>query len=88
MNKNSTLPICHDDDYPELTQADFDRAVFKVHGQTVDKATWQAYVKQSTQKQRISINLDADIIAYFKAQAGGRGYQTLINQTLRQVISS
>ena len=30
--------------------------------------------------------LDADVIAYYKAQAGGRGYQTLINDALRANI--
>ena len=37
-------------------------------------------------KVRVNIFLDADIIAYFKAQAGGRGYQTLINDALRSSI--
>jgi hypothetical protein len=32
--------------------------------------------------------LDADIVAFFKARAGGRGYQTLINDTLRGSIRS
>jgi hypothetical protein len=27
--------------------------------------------------------LDTEIVAYFKAKAGGRGYQTLINETLK-----
>ena len=30
--------------------------------------------------------LDANIVAYFKALAGGRGYQTLINDALRNII--
>jgi hypothetical protein len=30
--------------------------------------------------------LDVEVIEYFKAKAGGRGYQTLINETLRQAI--
>ncbi|MEZ5428227.1 MAG: BrnA antitoxin family protein [Pyrinomonadaceae bacterium] len=39
-------------------------------------------------KSRITIYLDADIIEHFKAQAEGTttGYQTLINQTLREII--
>ena len=39
-------------------------------------------------KMRITINLDRDIIAYFKHQAAetARGYQTLINDALRQYI--
>ena len=30
--------------------------------------------------------LDASIIAHFRAAAGERGYQTLINETLRRVM--
>ncbi len=32
--------------------------------------------------------IDSGIIGYFKAKAGKRGYQTLINGTLKKVISS
>ncbi|WLF83685.1 hypothetical protein [Moraxella sp. ZY210820] len=35
------------DDYPEFTQEDIDRAVFKVAGKPVDKATWQRQVKKN-----------------------------------------
>ena len=35
-------------------------------------------------KQRITISLDANLIEYFKTKAGKRGYQTLINETLRR----
>ncbi len=31
--------------------------------------------------------LDASIVAWFKIQAGDRGYQTLINETLKQAIN-
>ena len=38
-------------------------------------------------KQQITLRLDADIIAWFKAQAcGGRGYQTDINEALREHV--
>ena len=38
-------------------------------------------------KQQITLRLDADIIAWFKAQApGGRGYQTDINGALRDHV--
>jgi rubrerythrin len=30
--------------------------------------------------------LDTGLVEYFKAQAGERGYQTLINETLRQAM--
>jgi uncharacterized protein (DUF4415 family) len=41
-------------------------------------------------KSRITIMLDTDIIEYFKKQTEGTtmGYQTLINQTLRETINS
>ena len=39
-------------------------------------------------KMRITINLDTDVVAYFKHQAAetARGYQTLINDALRQYV--
>ena len=38
-------------------------------------------------KQQITLRLDADIIAWFKAQArGGHGYQTDINGALREHV--
>lgn len=38
-------------------------------------------------KQQITLRIDADVIAWFKAQApSGRGYQTNINQALREHV--
>jgi uncharacterized protein (DUF4415 family) len=37
-------------------------------------------------KQRVSIMLDTAVIEFFKAKAGARGYQTLINQALHQAM--
>lgn len=39
-------------------------------------------------KSRITIYLDADIVSYYKelAENSGSGYQTLINQSLREII--
>lgn len=38
-------------------------------------------------KQQITLRIDADLIAWFKAQAPeGRGYQTNINQALREHV--
>jgi hypothetical protein len=30
--------------------------------------------------------LDTSVVEYFRSRSGGRGYQTLINQALRQAI--
>ncbi len=76
------------DDAPKLTQADFDRATFRVRGERASRADWQKAVRAKVAKQRINIMLDAPIIEHFKELAGERGYQTLINDTLRRVIEA
>ena len=75
MNNPYSSPIYDDpDDYGPVTQADLERATFRVGRQP------------TTRKQRVTIMLDTGLIEYFKAQAGERGYQTLINDALRQAI--
>jgi len=37
-------------------------------------------------KQRVNIFLDGAVVEHFKAKAGDRGYQTLINEALKQAI--
>ena len=37
-------------------------------------------------KQRVNIFLDVAVIEHFKSKAGERGYQTLINEALKQAI--
>ena len=39
-------------------------------------------------KQRVNIFLDGAVIQHFKAKAGERGYQTLINEALKQAIQA
>ena len=62
------------DEFPEISQTDLDQARFRVN------------LKDVPRKQRINIMLDAGVIAYFKSMAGSRGYQTLINETLKKAI--
>ena len=52
-------------------------------------ATRGAVVKELG-KQRITIMLDSDILATFRERAAGsrRGYQTLINQALRDSLAN
>jgi len=52
----------------------------------VDKNTFALALQEKWGKQRVSIMLDQAVIAFFKAKAGPRGYQTLINHALQQVI--
>ena len=74
------------DDAPPLTQADFDRAKFRVSGKEVSREEWQASLAGKLGKRRVNIMLDSPIIEHFKAIAGERGYQTLINATLREAL--
>ena len=39
-------------------------------------------------KQRVNIFLDGAVIEHFKSKAGERGYQTLINEALKQAIQA
>jgi uncharacterized protein (DUF4415 family) len=52
----------------------------------VTHAEFSAAVSDHLGKHRVSIMLDAAVIAFFKAKAGGRGYQTLINEALREAV--
>ena len=62
-------------DIPEVTAEQMARAKLRVGGKPVSKG-----------KVRVNIYLDAEVIEYFRARAGGRGYQTLINETLKESI--
>jgi uncharacterized protein (DUF4415 family) len=52
----------------------------------VDRTAFSVAVQERLGKQRVSIMLDGSVVAFFKAKAGARGYQTLINQALHQVM--
>lgn len=73
-NSYSSPTFDDEDDYPKVTQTDLDRATFRVG------------LKSAPRKRRVTILLDTVLIEYFRAKAGNRGYQTLINDTLRQAI--
>ena len=75
MNNSYTSETSDErDDYPKITQADLDRAEFRVG------------LKSAPRKRRVTMLLDTGLVEYFKARAGERGYQTLINETLRQAV--
>lgn len=85
---STTKMLATIDDAPKLTQGDFEKARFRIGMKDVSRADWQAAVRARVGKQRINIMLDAPIVEHFKALAGDRGYQTLINDTLRRVIEA
>ena len=72
MNKSFISPISDEsDEYPKITQADLDRAKFRVG------------LKPAHRKQRVTLLLDTGLIEYFKAKADEEGFEALINDTLR-----
>ena len=75
MNKRSTTTTLRGN--TPLTQAEIDS------GQLVLR-TRNAGGQLEPLKQRINIYLDATIVEHFKKKAGARGYQTLINEELKQ----
>jgi uncharacterized protein (DUF4415 family) len=76
MNKKITLPASDDlDEAPIWTDDDFKNAAHRIGLKPLQQ-----------KKQKINITLDPDVVAWFKQQTGGRGYQTLINATLREVM--
>ena len=77
MNKRSSTISLRDS--PPLKQADIDSGKVVLRART-------ARGQIQTLKQRINIYLDAAIVEHFKKKAGARGYQTLINEELKQSI--
>jgi uncharacterized protein (DUF4415 family) len=76
MNKKSISEAL--DDSPPITQADIDS------GKLILRQRKQGRLLPL--KQRVNIYLDREIIEHFKQRAGGRGYQTLLNEALKQAI--
>lgn len=64
-------------DIPEITEDQLRNAKIRFDGKELPKG-----------KVRVNIFLDAKIVAYFKTLAGGRGYQTLINEALKENIQN
>ena len=60
------------DDAPVWTDDDFSNAVHRIGLKPVGK------------KLKINLTLDPDVVEWYKARAGGRGYQTLMNAALRE----
>ena len=79
------------DDAPQITKTFFEKGEHLIAGKKVSKAELQIAARvqlgKALGKKRVSIMLDAAIIEYFKTMAGDRGYQTLINETLRKAAS-
>jgi uncharacterized protein (DUF4415 family) len=63
---------------PELTDEWFDKAVLHVGGKPVPRGR----PKSASPKQQVTLRLDRDVLDSFRA--GGAGWQSRINEALRQ----
>ena len=77
MSKKSTTAIIDDD--AAITQADIDGGKLVLRKRGATGAVLPV-------KQRVNIYLDTAIVEHFKAKAGERGYQTMINDALKQAL--
>ncbi|MDR2144130.1 MAG: BrnA antitoxin family protein [Treponema sp.] len=67
-------PVVYDEDSPRLTPEQLARM----------RPAHPEYWKLEPVKVPVSIKIDADVLAWFKA--GGKGYQTRINAVLREAM--
>ena len=72
----SPLADTPDEDSPELNAAEFAEL----------RTLTEVLPTLGLGKQRVTIMLDDAVVQAFKVKAGGRGYQTLINDTLRRSL--
>ena len=82
VNKPDTKTAWVDpDDAPERTDDWFDSAEVKIGDTVVRKGR-----PKGSNKQQVAIRLDHDVIAGFKA--GGAGWQTRINEALKDWLKT
>ncbi len=76
MKKRSTTAT-FDDEAP-ITQSDIDAGKLVLRRRTAGRVVQP--------KKRVTLYLDAVLVERFKRIAGDRGYQTLINETLKSSV--
>ncbi len=80
--------IAEDPDVPEWTDEDWARArpAIEVDPELVEWSLRRRGKQKAPTKEKVTVRLDADIVAHFRES--GKGWQTRLNDALRQVISS
>jgi uncharacterized protein (DUF4415 family) len=76
MKKKSTTQTFNED--APITQGDIDAGKLVPRQRTAGRLV--------PPKKRVTIYLDTALVEHFKSMAGARGYQTLINETLKSSI--
>lgn len=80
--------IALDPDAPEWTDQDWARARPAVEAvpHVVERHRRARGKQKAPTKEKVTLRLDSGIVDHFRA--GGRGWQTRLNEALRQVIDS
>ncbi len=90
MSENGkNLPLdWDDDDLPEWTDDQFDRAQFSVGGKIIREArgtlTHPGRPPSANPKKQVTLRLDPDVLEKFRAT--GKGWQSRINAELRKAL--
>ena len=77
MKKKSTTATFNDE--APITQGDIDAGKLVLRRRTAGRVVQP--------KKRVTLYLDAMLVERFKRLAGDRGYQTLINETLKSSVN-
>jgi uncharacterized protein (DUF4415 family) len=88
-NSGASLPAWDDEDTPEWTDEQLDRAEFAVGGEVVRTATGTLTRAGRPPlgehpKRQVTLRLDPEILDRFRA--GGPGWQGRINEALRKAV--
>jgi uncharacterized protein (DUF4415 family) len=77
-----------DDDLPEWTDAQFDRAQFSIAGKVIRSAqgtlTRPGRPPSANPKKQVTLRLDPEVLEGFRTT--GRGWQSRINAELRKAL--
>ena len=87
-NTANSLNAWDDDDLPEWTDDQFDRAQFAVGGKIAHPAngtlTRPGRPVSANPKKQVTLRLDPEVVEKFRAT--GKGWQSRINAELRKVL--
>jgi uncharacterized protein (DUF4415 family) len=84
LAKVDATPGVPDDEIPEITREDLDRATLSIGGVVVRGPRRRGRPLGSGKKAPIHVRIDKDILAHFRAT--GRGWQTRLNAALRTAV--
>ena len=93
--QNMAQPWVDPDDAPELTDEFLEKGVWKIGGRAVSHGEGQAAMREAVRcgrpkaenrKLALTVRYDADVVAAFKAT--GAGWQTRMNEALREWLKT